>query len=179
VSEDALLRLPEDARGAFKDPMGPVTTDAEALLASAGDPLIAVGDVVTYPLLAAGRRPDLAVVDERTERTAVDDEVAAAIPEADVVVANPAATLTADLLGALRDGLASDEPTVLRVEGEEDLATLPVVLAAPEGATVVYGQPGEGMVRVRVDADARARVRELFDLLEGDHDTALAALCVA
>ncbi|ESP89204.1 rpo operon protein, partial [Candidatus Halobonum tyrrellensis G22] len=32
------LRLPDDLRSAFKEPLGPVYTDAEALLAEAGDP---------------------------------------------------------------------------------------------------------------------------------------------
>jgi uncharacterized protein (UPF0218 family) len=190
---EVLLELPGSARHAFKDPMGPVTTDADELLAAAGDPLVAVGDVVTFHLLEAGRPPDVAFVDERTERTAVDDEVASVVPPADVVVENPAATLTRELLAALVDAVGSGgptvgsgdptvgsgNPTVVRVEGEEDLATLPAVLAVPDGATVVYGQPGEGMVHVTVDADVRARVRDLFDLLEGDQEAALAVLDVA
>jgi len=175
---EVLLELPEDARGAFKDPMGPITTDADDLLAAAGDPLVAVGDVVTYHLERAGRQPDVAVVDERTRRGAVDEEVRAALRAPDATVANPPATLTRDLLAALRESLAAGEPTVILVDGEEDLATLPAVLAAPDGASVVYGQPGEGMVHVRVDPDARAAVAELFDLLEGDHAAARAALGV-
>lgn len=176
---DILLRLPENARDAFKDPMGPITTDPEDLLAAAGEPLIAVGDVVTYHLERAGSQPDVAVVDERTQRGAVDDEVKAALREPDIVVKNPPATLTRELLSALANALASDEPTTILVEGEEDLTTLPAVLAAPDGASVVYGQPNEGMVHVRVDADLRTQTRELFELLDGDHDAAWSALEMA
>jgi len=34
----------------------------------------------------------------------------------------------------------------------------------------VYGQPGEGMVAVRVDPETRARVRDLLSRMDGDHD---------
>ena len=176
---EVLLRLPEGDRAAFKEPLGPVLTDAGELLDAAGDPLVAVGDVVTAHLERAGRQPDVAVVDERTEREAVADDVAAALREPDVTVANPPATLTRGLLAALGDALRADEPRVLLVDGEEDLATLPAVLAAPDGASVVYGQPGEGMVLVRVDAETRAAARRLFDVLEGDHGAARSALGLA
>ncbi|MEF8774720.1 MAG: GTP-dependent dephospho-CoA kinase family protein [Halobacteriales archaeon] len=159
--------------------MGPVYTDADELLSAAGDPVLAVGDVVTAHLERAGRQPDVAVVDERTEREAVDADVAAQLREPDATVRNPAATLTRELLAALGEAIRAGEPRTVMVDGEEDLATLPAVLSAPEGASVVYGQPGEGMVLVAVDEQARARVRELFDLLDGDREAALAALGVA
>ena len=158
--------------------MGAVYTDVDELLADAGSPLIAVGDVVTAHLERAGRQPDVAVVDERTEREAVSEEVAAALREPDVVVANPAAALSRELLDALGDAIRSETPTTILVDGEEDLATVPVLLAAPEGASVVYGQPGEGMVLVTVDDAVRERTRDLWFVLDGDHDAAAAALGV-
>jgi uncharacterized protein (UPF0218 family) len=65
---------------------------------------------------------------------------------------------------------------VLDVDGEEDLATLPAVVAAPDGASVVYGQPDEGMVLVEVTPETRAEMRELLGRFEGDVDAALAVL---
>lgn len=173
---EVLLELPADERDAFKQPLGPVFTDAETLLASAGRPLVAVGDVVTDHLRRAGRTPHVALVDGRTERSPVDDEVSERLGDPDRTVGNPPATLTRELLVALVDALEAEGPTVLFVDGEEDLATVPVVLAAPEGTSVVYGQPGEGMVHARVGPETRAEARELFDLLAGDHDAALTAL---
>jgi uncharacterized protein (UPF0218 family) len=35
---------------------------------------------------------------------------------------------------------------------------------------VVYGQPGEGMVLVTVDTDAKAHVRALLERFDGDLD---------
>jgi uncharacterized protein (UPF0218 family) len=158
--------LPESARDAFKDPLGPIYTDAERLLADAGSPIIAVGDVVTYHLVAAGHRPKVAVIDGKTEREAVSDEVRGGLPAADVTVESAPATVSRELLDALVAAIDGDGDTVISVVGEEDLATVPAVLAAPEGASVVYGQPGEGMVLGTVDADLRAELRELAERLE-------------
>ncbi|WP_251341660.1 GTP-dependent dephospho-CoA kinase family protein [Haloplanus halophilus] len=172
-----MLELPDDLRGAFKEPLGPVFTDPAALLAAdgAGRPLIAVGDVVTAHLVEAGRPPDVAVIDGKTERHAVADEVARSLPAPDVEVTNPPATLSEELLEALVAAL-DDGPTVVGVDGEEDLATLPALLAAPLGGAVVYGQPGEGMVLVPVTEESRATARDLLSRMAGEVDAALAIL---
>ncbi len=167
-SEDAVATLPDDARDAFKDPIGPLYTEAEQLLSDAGSPVVAVGDVVTYHLVAAGHTPKVAVIDGRTERESVSDEVREGLPPADVSVASAPATVSRALLEALVDAIGGDGDTVISVDGEEDLAVVPAVLAAPEGASVVYGQPGEGMVLATVDADLRSRMRELAERLETD-----------
>jgi len=171
-----VLRLPERLRSELKDPFGPLFTDAEALLAAAGRPVIAVGDVVTYHLREAGVDPAVTVVDGYTERKPASEQVRRGTPAADRRAWNPAAALSVELLGALREALDAGKPTTIAVEGEEDLATLPAVLVAPDGASVVYGQPGEGMVLVGVDDDARRRVRELLTRFEGDYERAVGLL---
>jgi uncharacterized protein (UPF0218 family) len=168
---DVLLALPRDLRDELTEPMGPLYTDPAALLADAGDPLVAVGDMVTYHLLEAGRVPDLAVVDERTKRSAVDSEVTDAITGFDrtVAVDNPAGTLTRDLLEAMHAGLDGGT-TLVDVEGEEDLAALPGVLMLSGSASLVYGQPDEGMVLVTPDTAVRERVRSILSRMDGDSD---------
>ncbi|MES3161779.1 MAG: GTP-dependent dephospho-CoA kinase family protein [Halorubrum sp.] len=176
-----MLVLPDSLRDAFKDPMGPVTTDTDALIAAAAEtreeygaptaPIVAVGDVVTYHLRAAGEIPDVAFVDGKTEREAVTTTIANALDDAEerrIAVENPAATLTEELLEALAAALGDPSPVVIEVDGEEDLAALPAIIATPVGGTVVYGQPGEGMVHVAVTPESRAAARALFDELDGD-----------
>jgi uncharacterized protein (UPF0218 family) len=171
---DVVVELPDSLRVELKEPAGPLYTDTAAMLAATGDPLVTVGDVVTAHVLAAGVHPAVALVDARTERTAVDDEVADRIESAtfdhEHTVTNPAATLTAGLLSALREGLDRGETTLVTVDGEEDLAALPAVVAAPAGASVVYGQPGEGMVLVPVEAEPRRQMRNLLARMDGDSD---------
>ena len=179
-----MLSLPSELRDAFKQPFGPVYTDPAALLSDAGRPVIAVGDVVAYHLRAAGHSPAVAVIDGRTEREAVDAEVREALadPERRRDVANEPGTLGEPLLAALADAVADvdadADPITIVVDGEEDLATLPAVLVAPTGSTVVYGQPGEGMVRVAVTSDTKAEMRSLLERMDGDVAGAVAALGV-
>ena len=165
-----VARLPAAVREDLREPLGPVVTDVDAVLADAGDTIIAVGDVVTYHLLGAGRRPDVALIDERTEREATTGAVAETIDalDRDVTVPNEPGTLSDPLVAALDDAIHSSDPTVIEVDGEEDLAALPAVLLAPDGATVVYGQPGEGMVHVTVTPDVRATVRDLLERFDTD-----------
>jgi uncharacterized protein (UPF0218 family) len=171
-----VLSLPERLRSELKDPLGPVVTDAETLLAAVEGPLVTVGDIVTYHLEEVGRPPDVALFDARTKREPVDDTVGAALAEADVRVENPAGTITKDLLVALRDAVDASDPVRIRVDGEEDLAALPAIIAAPEGASVVYGQPDDGMVHVCVTADTHERARDLIARMDGDPEAALGVL---
>ncbi|WP_227132392.1 GTP-dependent dephospho-CoA kinase family protein [Halorubellus salinus] len=173
---DVLVTLPESLRSAFKEPFGPVETDADALLADVDGPLIAVGDIVTYHFLQAGREPDVAVVDEHTKRELVDDAVRDAVVDPDVTVSNPAGALSNALVRALGDAVAADEPTTVFVDGEEDLAVLPAVMVAPVGASVVYGQPDAGMVHVPVTEENKAEFRALIDRMDGDLDAFWAAV---
>jgi uncharacterized protein (UPF0218 family) len=113
------------------------------------------------------------MVDERTERSAVSPEIAETISSFEgfdtvQTVVNPAGTLSAELLSALRTALEGEGATLLDVDGEEDLAALPAVLVAPEGASLVYGQPGEGMVLTPVDEPTRERCRTILSQMNGD-----------
>jgi uncharacterized protein (UPF0218 family) len=176
-----VLELQPALRDRLKEPFGPVSTDTAAVLAVAGAPLVTVGDIVTYHVLEAGRVPDLALVDERTKRATVDDEVSDAVADDRFdrvrTVENPPATLTAALLDAVVEGLG-EGTTLVRVDGEEDLAALPAIAAARDGASVLYGQPDEGVVHVTVDDEVRERVRALLDAMDGDSDRAFATLGV-
>jgi hypothetical protein len=179
VSE-AVVELPPSLRGELKEPMGPVYTDADELLAAADSPIITVGDMVTYHLLEAGRVPDVALVDDRTERTAVEADVRDAITgfDREEAVANPPATLTAALLDALQGALerADTESTLVVVDGEEDLAALPAIAAVPDGASVLYGQPDEGVVHVVAGDAVRERVTDLLARMDGETTRAWDAL---
>ena len=177
---EAVVELPESLRPELKEPLGPVYTDAEVLLGDATEPVIAVGDIVSYHLLSAGYRPAVALVDGRTKREQVEREVLDAIEGFDhqLGVENPPATLTDDLLEALVEALDRPGSVVVTVDGEEDLAALPAALAAPDGAAVVYGQPNEGMVLATVNGPLRARCRELLTAMDGDDDRLAAMLAV-
>ncbi|MFB6170358.1 MAG: GTP-dependent dephospho-CoA kinase family protein [Haloarculaceae archaeon] len=179
MTEDVVIELPPSLRGELKDPLGEIYTDAGELLAAAGEPLICVGDVVTYHVTGAGVTPALAIIDGKTKREADERAIEdLGAFEREIHVTNPAATLTGDMLDAIHEALHGGEATVIVVEGEEDLAALPVVVTAPVGASLVYGQPDEGMVLAHVDEALQRDIHALLSRMDGDHDAMWDALGV-
>jgi uncharacterized protein (UPF0218 family) len=163
------LRLPDEMRSELKEPLGRVSPDVEK--DSLGDGrVVAVGDMVTYHLLESGIVPDVAVVDGRTKREEVDEEVVERWRRMGVAarVENEPGTVSGALVEALKE--AFEENGLVEVKGEEDLAVLPAVVLASEGDTVLYGQPGEGMVYVGVDDEAQGYVLDLLGRMDGDDD---------
>lgn len=161
------LVLPDELRARLKPPLGQLFPDVEAALEHLRklrpSMLITVGDVVTAGFLAAGVRPDVAVVDFLVMRGSAGEDLKKLIDafEGKVVrVRNPPGALTPEMRRAM-EGITP--PLKIIVEGEEDLAAIPTVLSAPLGSAVVYGQPGEGVVVVQVTDLKR---REFADILK-------------
>ena len=130
--------------------------------------LISVGDVTTFHLLEAGIFPDICIVDNRTKRKPVARHVLTRNMDSvyeEVSVENPAGIITDELIKTLCEAFTSEKPIRIFVKGEEDLATLPVILLAPLGAVVLYGQPDEGVVFVKVTEEKKREIRTLFEKL--------------
>jgi uncharacterized protein (UPF0218 family) len=167
--QDTVATLPEELREALREPLGPVVTDVETLLDGVSGPVVTVGDIVTDHVLEAGVEPLLVIVDGRTERAAVDEAIRRRLPfDRGRTVPNEPGTLSAELISAMVTAIHRNQPgAVLVVDGEEDLAALPALLAIPAGGVVVYGQPGEGMVRAEPDTATEARARSLLEKFSG------------
>jgi GTP-dependent dephospho-CoA kinase len=127
--------------------------------------IAAIGDMTAFYLLKASIVPDLLVVDNKTKRMPVEDDVIEMLDHESyktVRVINPAATLTKELMDLIRESLQSDRHVKIVVEGEEDLATLPAILYALPGSAVVYGQPNEGSVLVDVTSERKLHIEEFM-----------------
>jgi len=79
---------------------------------------------------------------------------------------NPPGQLTPSLFQAIGDAIGANQPTVIVVEGEEDLAPLFVHLLAPVNTVVLYGQPREGVVVQNSQLKTKQRCRRLLELFE-------------
>ena len=156
-----MLRLPEAHRELFKKPFGVLYGSvAELLPLIEGRMVCAVGDVVTHNLLAAGVVPDIAIIDGYTMRSPCNRSPL--LRGRRVTVKNPPGTITDDLVAAI-DEAVRNRPVVIFVEGEEDLAVIPLVFAAPPGVAVLYGQPGEGVVLRIVDEAAKQEAAAMLE----------------
>ena len=125
--------------------------------------IVAVGDAVSRNMVKHGVIPHVFIVDNKIMREAI-----APIPiEAEVILytQNPPGTLTDEAWSAVQEALRHPQRVKVLVEGEEDLLTLAAVLCAPEGSFVVYGQPREGIVVVRVTKHKREIFHRIVDAM--------------
>jgi GTP-dependent dephospho-CoA kinase len=162
-----VYRLPESMRGEFQRPFGPVVQTSELKKAlRPDDVLVCIGDHVSGTAIGLGLKPKLIVVDYKTERHEIADVLRAVVSgygKTVLRVPNPPATVTNELYAAVAQGLRLSGSVRIEVEGEEDLAGLPVFAEAPEGTVVLYGMPKKGVVVVRVDEAMRRRARGLLE----------------
>ena len=160
--------LPEDMREELKVPLGPVLQSDELVprLRTQG-PLCTVGDMTTETVHCLGLPIQLAVVDYQTKRRSDGRwmEALAPVGERTLVVANPAATITWEMYNGILEAWSAPTTVKMVVEGEEDMASLPAILHAPGGATVIYGIPDTGLCLVQVDGQARDVVIDVLQRL--------------
>lgn len=164
-----MYRLPPALRPVLATPFGPVHDTGEALRKVKGRIVISVGDVVTQTFLDGGIVPKVMVIDGVTQRGAVVENALQNLPTRGVRrigVENPPAVITQQLISALDQGIKGKGSTLIEVVGEEDLAALPAMIVAPEGAAVCYGQPHKGVVIVVVTPLVRERAQGILNQME-------------
>jgi uncharacterized protein (UPF0218 family) len=156
-----MFTLPEEHRQLFKEPFGELHRNiGEILPRLSRNTVYTVGDVVTHNLQKTGIIPAVAVVDGYTMRSPCS-RMPAMSGEC-IRVKNPAGSLTESLIDAIRHAVAHPPVTII-VEGEEDLAVIPMVIAAPLGTIVLYGKPHEGVVLREVTPAAQETARQLLE----------------
>ena len=166
-----IYTLPEGLRAALKKPFGKlyrgnglecIEMVAEDLDLSSSV-VIVVGDIVTHYMLLFGLMPHLVIVDDRTKRGKISSEIKTGKGDfREVEVENPAGVITEELDLAIKEAIDGELSVRLWVDGEEDLAILPVIKYAPLSSIVLYGQPDEGVVAVLVDDTIKRRVGEIY-----------------
>lgn len=128
--------------------------------------IISVGDVVSENMIKHDIQPQVLVVDNRVMRKPIKP-----VPmdvNRTLQVKNPPGTLTEEAWTVLQEAVRGDQSTRVLVEGEEDLLALLAVSCAPENSFVVYGQPHEGIVVVKVTKQKKQSVREIVEAMETD-----------
>ncbi len=173
------MKLPRALRDELKIPLGVLVPDdqADAAAISAyivgASHVITVGDRTTEKLIGFGIVPSLQIVDNQEKRLSRDPP---ALPSGTVEVAcvNPPAEITEESISRIREALLSKAPVRLTVRGEEDLLVIPACIHAPKSSVVLYGQPGEGIVVVRVDEAVRRKTQTLLDSMNQGNDETVA-----
>ncbi len=165
---DAYCITPE-VLSKFKEPYGTIIkgTQSEAaeklkeiIKSEKPSRIVAVGDTVTRNLQKHGIATQLAITDNRSLRRKLKPQTFT--NKNQVKIINPQGLITQEAIEAIRKAMSNNRPTHILVEGEEDLLTLITVIYASDNALIVYGQPKEGIVAVRVTPEKRADAKNIF-----------------
>lgn len=164
IIRNTIFLLPPTLRPLLQEPWGDVITRVPADLNPRE--VITVGDVTTKTFLDENIHPKLSIIDLKIERDHKVKNVQELGFDDDVKimrVKNPAASVTSQLIDAIKDSLHDSSQTLILVEGEEDLAVLPAILEVPIGYAIFYGQPGQGMVHINVTEHIKQKARILLN----------------
>jgi hypothetical protein len=125
--------------------------------------VILVGDTVSRNAAQRGIRADLMIIDNLEKRTRA--KTYAFEPKRKIKTKNPAGMIEAQAREAIEQAVLGAGDLV-EVDGEEDLLAIIAVQTSPLGSLVVYGQPGEGIVLVRVSETKKTEAQEILDQME-------------
>ncbi len=165
------MKLPDSLRDQLKIPMGDLIPENQVNKSNIqkqipkNSYLITVGDRTTEKMIAFGLIPSLQIIDNQEKRikrepTKNDNTYT------ELVCDNPAAEITPQSIDVIKKAFVSKTPVRLTVTGEEDLLVIPVCIYAPENSLVMYGQPNEGLVIVKITPEIRNKTQRLLDLME-------------
>ena len=138
LSKDIIMEL--------KKPLGKLYPDFEDAIdeIKSSEFLISVGDATFGNLTKYELYPNIGIIDNLIQRKNHTHEIIRAA------------------IGKALELSNSGECYVIEVAGEEDLAVLPCILMANPETTILYGQPNEGLVLLKV-SDLKDKAQKLID----------------
>lgn len=162
------LFLPEIEKQWFKEPFGELHTDTRFLYNENPQKLVAVGDVVTGDCNKLSIGQKLSIIDFTVQRKDTFhhiQELGFSGNEKTFQAINPASHITTSLFKSILQAIdlfEQEKQLVIIVDGEEDLAVIPLVLALPLGFIIIYGQPHKGLVRLPVTSETKGKAYHLL-----------------
>lgn len=122
--------------------------------------IISVGDMVSRNLHKYDIIPQVSIFDNQTKRVKIEPHI---FPNKEILqVKNPQGKITQEAINAIQTALQSSTQSQIVVEGEEDLLTLAAAVYAPENALIIYGQPDQGIVVVKVTAEKKGEAQKIW-----------------
>ena len=162
--------LPDRLRDELKKPLGFLFNEDELLNFLKNEKyIVTIGDLVTNTLLINKIIPDFCIVDFKTKRKSCDNEIINNIKsygQKKINVKNPAGCITEELWDSIKESYREMGKKTIRIEvdGEEDLATLPAIILAPNrDVTIIYGLPDKGVVIVKANEKNKIKAKKIID----------------
>ena len=164
------MNLSDSLREQLKIPLGVLLPESQAnkqniqKFLSDDSYVITVGDRTTEKMIDFNLIPSLQITDGQEKRKKREPpKIANAV---ELQVDNPASEITLPCIDLIKKAFDMKPPIRISVNGEEDLLVLPVCIYAPENSVVLYGQPNEGLVIVKITPQIRNKTQTLLDSME-------------
>ncbi len=162
------LVITKAVRKSLKKPLGILFKNLDNLNIPPNAPITVVGDVTCEVFNHLAVNQDISVLDflvNREKKFTEIKELGFSGGEKIINVDNPAGSITSDLFKAVKKAvdLQDKQKVIIRVDGEEDLAVLPLVLALPLNSYVFYGQPNEGIVSIEVNEKNKEKILRIVN----------------
>ncbi len=164
------MKLPDSLRDQLKIPLGILLPESQVDKTnikkhlSENSYVITVGDRTTEKMIEFSLIPSLQIIDSQEKRAKREPPKLANATE--LTVDNPAAEISPQSIEIIKQAFAMQPPVRISVNGEEDLLVIPVCIYAPKNAIVMYGQPNEGLVIVKITPEIRNKTQKLLDSME-------------
>ena len=164
------MHLPENLRQQFRSPLGVLIKDNDPEKEKtikeihSESNVITVGDRTTEILLNLGLIPQIQVVDGLEKRNQRNIPQTESI-NTELVCENPASEITDDAISIIKIAFSSKPPVRIIVNGEEDLLVLQICIEAPDKSVVMYGQPNEGLVIVKINHEIKEKVQKIVNTM--------------
>lgn len=174
------MPLTSEVIGTLRKPFGTLLVDKDitkqkikSFLKNAKT-VVSVGDATTDRLVSFGILPDLSVIDGKERRlrrgtiTRTSYYLSSSFSQRyykirELRCLNPPGSISKEAISVLQDALRISESVTVIVEGEEDMLALPIFTLVPNNSVVMYGQPLEGIVLVKINAKIRKKAKDLVD----------------
>ncbi len=171
------LYLPEYLRSSLHKPLGKILSGVPRKIDSK---TITIGDITTKKFNEENINQFLSIIDFQVKRKKKFNSISDLGFEKEIKVAkvkNHAGTITPQLFEAIKNAFSSRKRQVILVEGEEDLAVLPAIIASPLGFKIYYGQPSfakaskgepdEGLIEVEVTEKIKEKIYDILNKFSG------------
>jgi len=120
--------------------------------------IISVGDVTTENLEKANVNIALQIVDLVTKR----DQKKFMHVEGSTTVSNPPGIISLELIDKISEFIKSGIHGRIEVNGEEDLAVIPIIFYADKNTVIVYGVPDVGMAYIKVNDGIKEEINKMI-----------------
>ncbi|MCW3975793.1 MAG: DUF359 domain-containing protein [Candidatus Bathyarchaeota archaeon] len=163
------FRLTEKLRNKLKQPLGKlikgdedITLESLKKIVEESNPelIISVGDIVSRSILKISVPVNVRIIDNKAMRK--DLEFFDFKNKKTFHVYNPAGSIEIIAWQAIKEAIKSEDALVI-IDGEEDLLALVAVIESPNNSLVIYGQPKEGIVIIKVDEIKKREAKSIID----------------